>query len=357
MNDSPQEPRLDGSETLAGVFGKQFRFNWRVNIWVLTKTAVGPLLALIIVWFVFFLLDFARSDGGNFAKPRSFQNLAVNTAAVAVPALGMTIIIIAGGIDLSIGAAMALAATVGAFGLLKGCSTGEAMALAVATGIIAGAFNGVLISAMRIVPFIVTLGTMMIFQGLGRWLAGDTPIRPPRATFESIDNFRTPVPDPAWQLFAPSVWLMVVLAILVAALLRYTVFGRYVFALGSNEATVRLCGINVPLVRITVYALGGLFAGIAGIYQFTALGQGDPMGGVGKELRIIAAVVVGGGSLSGGRGSVLGTLSGAAIMAVIDHGSTLLGIGDMYQDLLIGAIIIAAVAVDQFRQRKMAAAA
>jgi ribose/xylose/arabinose/galactoside ABC-type transport system permease subunit len=130
-----------------------------------------------------------------------------------------------------------------------------------------------------------------------------------------------------------------------------------VFALGSNEATVRLCGINVSRTRIAVYALGGLFAGIAGIYQFTALGQGDPMGGVGKELRIIAAVVVGGGSLSGGRGSVLGTLSGAAIMAVIDHGCTMLGIDDMYQDILIGAIIIAAVALDQYRQRRAANAA
>jgi ribose transport system permease protein len=329
----------------------------RRGAWALLNTTLGPLFALMLVWIVFAALDFMRPDGGNFAKPRSFQNLAVNTAAVAVPALGMTVIIIAGGIDLSMGAAMALAATVAAYGLLNGCTTGEAIALALLTGVVAGTINGALISAMRIVPFIVTLGTMMIFQGAGRWLAGDTPIRPPRATFESIAQFRTPYPDPAWQLFSPGVWLMLLLAVIVSLVLRYTVFGRYVFALGSNEATVRLCGINVPLVRVAVYALGGLFAGIAGIYQFTALGQGNPMGGVGKELRIIAAVVVGGGSLSGGRGSVLGTLSGAAIMAVIDHGSTLLGIDDMYQDLLIGAIIIAAVALDQFRQRKMAAAA
>jgi ribose transport system permease protein len=328
----------------------------RDGAWALLNTTLGPLLALLVVWLVFAAFDFARPDGGNFVKPRSFQNLAVNTAAVAVPALGMTIIIIAGGIDLSMGAAMALAATVAAFGLLKGCDPVQAIALALGTGFIAGAINGILISAMRIVPFIVTLGTMMIFQGAGRWLAGDTPIRPARASFESIADFRSPYPDPAWQLFSPGVWLMLILAVAVSLLLRYTVFGRYVFALGSNEATVRLCGVNVPLTRIAVYAIGGLFAGIAGIYHFTALGQGNPMGGVGKELRIIAAVVVGGGSLSGGRGSVLGTLSGAAIMAVIDHGSTMLGIGDMYQDVLIGAIIIAAVALDQFRQRKMAAA-
>lgn len=318
--------------------------------WQLLNTTLGPFLALCIIWIAFAALDGFQS----FAELRSFQLIVVHTAAVAVPALGMTMIIIAGGIDLSVGATMALSATVGAWGFLNGCSPVASIALCLATGLACGVVNGSLISSLRVVPFIVTLGTMMVFQGTGRWIAGDTPIRPPLKSFQSLTSFQSPFPDPAWHLFSPGVWLMLLLALVVSLVLRYAIFGRYIFALGSNEATARLCGIHVPTVRISVYALGGLFAGIAGVYQFATLYQGNPMEGIGKELRIIAAVVVGGGSLNGGRGSVLGTLSGAAIMAVIDHGCSTLSVGDMYQDVLIGVIIVAAVAVDQYRQRRMA---
>lgn len=354
MNDDRREsPR--GSQGSEVVVAESLPRDGRgAGAWQLLNTTLGPLLALCIVWFVFAIFDWFQPYGGSFAQIRSFQLIVVHTAAVAVPAFGMTMIIIAGGIDLSVGAAMALSATVGAWGFLHGFSPAGAVCMCLATGLAAGIANGALISALRVVPFIVTLGTMMIFQGAGRWLAGDTPIRPPADSFAPLADFQSPFPDPAWHVFSPGVWVMMLLAFIVSMVLRYTVFGRYIFALGSNEATARLCGINVPLTRVTVYALGGLFAGIAGVYQFATLYQGNPMGGVGKELRIIAAVVVGGGSLSGGRGSVLGTLSGAAIMAVIDHGCTTLGIGDMYQDILIGAIIIAAVAVDQYRQRRMA---
>jgi ribose/xylose/arabinose/galactoside ABC-type transport system permease subunit len=162
-----------------------------------------------------------------------------------------------------------------------------------------------------------------------------------------------PVVD--WMRFPSGLWLGGVLALGVAALLRYTVFGRYVFALGSNEATARLCGINVPLVRIAVYTLGGLFVGIAGVYQFSRLSSGNPTSGAGLELNVIAAVVIGGGSLSGGRGSVLGTVAGAALMAVIKSGCTQLGVPNSLQDVIVGVIIIAAVTVDQLRQRRFAA--
>jgi ribose transport system permease protein len=133
------------------------------------------------------------------------------------------------------------------------------------------------------------------------------------------------------------------------------VFGRHVFAVGSNEATARLCGINVPLVRIAVYTLSGFFVGIAGLYQFSRLTVGDPTSGTGKELPIIAAVVIGGGSLNGGRGSVLGTLTGALIMQVISSGCTSLRLPNPIQEIIIGGIIIAAVTIDQLRQRRQAA--
>ena len=154
-----------------------------------------------------------------------------------------------------------------------------------------------------------------------------------------------------WFRFPSGIWLGLALALLVAGLLRYSVFARHVFALGSNEATARLCGIPVPAVRIAVYTLAGVFTGIAGIYQFSRLSSGNPTSGMGLELRVIAAVVIGGGSLNGGRGSVMGTLAGAALMSVINSGCTQLGIPNPLQDIILGVIIIAAVTIDQLRQR------
>src|SRR4029077_13039164 len=129
--------------------------------------------------------------------------------------------------------------------------------------------------------------------------------------------------------------------------------GRYVYALGSNEATARLCGINVWFNKISLYSLAGFFVGVAGMYQFSRLSSGNPTSGIGMELRIIAAVVIGGGSLSGGRGTVLGTLTGAAIMAVIASGCTQLGLNNPIQDIILGVIIIVAVTLDQLRQRQL----
>jgi ribose/xylose/arabinose/galactoside ABC-type transport system permease subunit len=158
------------------------------------------------------------------------------------------------------------------------------------------------------------------------------------------------------MLVASGVWVALALAAALALMLRFTVLGRHIFAIGSNEAAARLCGINVRRVKLTVYALAGLFAGIAGIYNFSELSQGDPTSGMGFELRVIAAVVIGGASLSGGRGSVLGALTGAALMATITSGCTQLGLPNPIQDIIVGLIIVAAVTVDQLRQRRLRAA-
>ena len=223
------------------------------------------------------------------------------------------------------------------------------------TGCLCGFINGGLISLLRLVPFIVTLGTMTAFQGVGRTISGETPVRAYGKVPDAIASLQKPYPDPEWMLVSPGVWIMLILAALVALALRYTVFGRHVFAIGSNESTARLCGINVVRTRILVYTLAGFFVGVAGLYQFTVLGgEGDPVSGLGLELKVIAAVVIGGGSLNGGRGSILGTLSGACIITVIQHGCVLIGVPDHFQDILIGLIIIAAVTIDQFRQRLQA---
>ncbi|HEX3598736.1 MAG TPA: ABC transporter permease, partial [Lacipirellulaceae bacterium] len=171
-----------------------------------------------------------------------------------------------------------------------------------------------------------------------------------------MDGLATPVPSPEWLLVAPGVWLMLLMAVATSLVLRYTVFGRYVFAIGSNELTARLCGLNVPALKISIYVTNGLFIGLAGVYQFAKLKVGNPTSGVGLELKVIAAVVIGGASLNGGRGTVLGTLSGAILMQTIASGCTQLGLRNPVQDIILGVIIVAAVIVDQFRQRRVEAA-
>jgi ribose transport system permease protein len=290
---------------------------------------------------------------GHFVEVQNARNILVQSAPVAAAALGMTVIIIAAGIDLSAGTAVALCSVVLAWFLNERYSPLVALAACLTVGCLCGLLNGALICALRVVPFIVTLGTMTIYLGLGKILSAETTIKPPRELVPTwLREACTPrEPDPAWLLMPTCGWAVLILAVLLAIVLKYTVFGRHVFAVGSNESTARLCGISVPRTKIAIYVLAGFFVGVAGAFKFARLSIGDPTSGGGMELRIIAAVVIGGGSLSGGRGSVLGTLAGAAIMQVISSGCTLLGVGNPAQDIIIGVIIAAAVALDHFRQR------
>lgn len=316
---------------------------------------LGPLLALLAVVLFFVAADALLNANGTFASGRNLRVVLVQTSTVAVAALGMTVIIIAGGIDLSVGTALALTATVLAWCLREDWSVSASLLACLAAGTLCGLINGVLISALRIVPFIVTLGTMTAFLGVAKLIADETTVRPTPSQVPAWLNDLVSTRQEALYLGVPlGVWLALALALILAAVLRYTVFGRYVFALGSNESTARLCGINVATVKIAVYALAGLFVGIAGLYQFARLSVGNPTSGLGLELRVIAAVVIGGGSLSGGQGTVLGTLTGAAIMAVISSGSNALGLSNPLQDIILGVIIVAAVSFDQIRHRRMA---
>jgi ribose/xylose/arabinose/galactoside ABC-type transport system permease subunit len=226
----------------------------------------------------------------------------------------------------------------------------------VLTGCIVGATNGAIISSLKVAPFIVTLGTMTICLGIAKLVADETTVRPPLASIPGwMNGLSTPAPNHAWLLVAPGVWLMLLMAIALSLVLRYTVFGRHVFAVGSNELTARLCGLNVPALKIAIYVTNGLFVGITGVYQFAKLAVGNPISGVGLELKVIAAVVIGGASLNGGRGTVLGTLAGAILMQTIASGCTQLGLRNPVQDIILGVIIVAAVTVDQFRQRRVEA--
>jgi ribose transport system permease protein len=313
-------------------------------------------IALVAIALCFSIADAMQPRGGHFLSVHNLRTILVQAAPVAVAALGMTVVIIAGGIDLSVGTALALSATVLAWCLLHDAGAALSIAACLLAGFAAGWLNGLLVSALRVAPFIVTLGTMTAYLGLAKMLANETTVRPGDKAPQWLASMVQPIPEPSWSVVAPGIWLLLALSVAVSLLLKYSVFGRHVFAIGSNELTARLCGINIFRTKIGVYTLAGLFVGIAGIYQFARLRSGNPTSGLGMELKIIAAVVIGGGSLNGGKGSVLGTLAGAAIMQTIASGCTQLNIKNPWQDIILGAIIVAAVTVDQLRQRRLSRA-
>jgi ribose transport system permease protein len=326
----------------------------------LLQPELGPLYALIGVSVFFAFADITFSDGYMFS-PQGISLTIVQASPIAIAALGMTIVIISGGIDLSAGTAMALCATVTASCFYLGLGLVETVVITLACGALGGLMNGALISGLKLVPFIATLGTMTAFQGFGKLLAqgvaGQAKVPTPEEKVPRVIAELLSTSQPYFG-FVPSlswgVWLGLGLAVLTAVFLRFTVTSRHIFAVGSNESTARLCGINVALTKIIVYVLAGMSFAAAGIFHFINVGkEGDPNEGLGIELRVIAAVVIGGGSLSGGRGSVLGTLCGVGIMAVIKSGSTHLEISDPIEDIAIGAIVISAVALDQWRQRRL----
>jgi ribose/xylose/arabinose/galactoside ABC-type transport system permease subunit len=323
-----------------------------VHVTAVVKSVISflvPFIGLLVVTLIFTAINLPN---GWFLTVFRMKLIANQTATVAMGALGMTVIIISGGIDLSVGSLLALCSVSLAAMLRAGVDPMLAVFLVLSIGMAAGAFNGVLITGLRLVPFIITLGSMLIFRGLAHLVADQKKIQAAEQTPAWLANLMTITPPGSWKFISTGAWMVVVLGLALAVVLRYSVFGRYVFALGSNEGTARLCGVNVPLMKIAVYAVGGFFMGIAGIFDFNYLGkQGDPTGGDAMELKIIAAVVIGGGSLSGGRGSVLGTIIGALTMTVLTTGCNVVGVSDPVEKIIIGAIIVAAVAIDRFLHR------
>jgi len=197
-------------------------------------------------------------------------------------------------------------------------------------------------------PFIVTLGMMGIARGTAKWLSGSQTVNSPPTWIDNV--MASTNPDRLLPL-PMGVWIAIVLAALTVILMRRTVFGRYIFAIGANEDAARLSGIRVPFQKTMIYTVAGLFVGASGLMQLSRLTQGDPTGAISLELDIIAAVVIGGASLSGGSGSVLGSMIGALIMAVLRNGSNQMGWPTYMQEIIIGVVIIFAVGVDQLRQK------
>jgi ribose transport system permease protein len=312
---------------------------------------LAPFLGLVLVTGAFWIYGLIAKPETTFLTSFRFALIAKQTAIVGMGALGMTAIIAAGGIDLSVGSLLALSSVALALGLESDLSPALAVIFAVSGAALCGALNGVLITSLRLVPFIVTLGTMLLFRGLAERLADQKKIQAASAP-EWIATLLDPPARGSSSFVCDGVWIVLILGVLLALVLNRTVFGRRVFAVGSSEATARLCGVPVARTKIQVYALGGFFLGLAGVFQFAELNkQGDPTAGSGLELEVIAAVVIGGGSLNGGRGSVLGSLLGALLMTMLRSGCVFAEVSDPMQKMWIGMIIIGAVAVDRWRER------
>lgn len=315
---------------------------------------VGPWAGFAAVLLLFTVLIGFKGNLATFWSTGNLRVLLHENTAVAVVALGMLLVLISGGIDLSVGGVVGLVTVVvmRVYVVLygQGLPIPAASCLAVAAGVLAGGLcglaNGLLVTRLKLPPFIATLGMLGIARGVAVWLAGRTLLTFPRGG------------TPVWAekvlavaSFAnPGFWSLVLLAGLTALFLHLTVPGRHVYAVGSNEATARLCGVNVIRTKIMVYTLSGLLTGWAGVILFAQGNSGNPMLGEYLELDVITAVVIGGASLNGGRGTVVGAMLGVAILGLIKNGVSLFTVPVEIQYILIGVLLLANVAFTRWRQ-------
>lgn len=300
------------------------------------------------------LLIFFSVASPNFLQTSNILAILQATSVNGVLAIAATLVIITGGIDLSVGTLMTFTAVAAGVVLTYwGLPLPLGILGAIGMGAVCGTISGTLVAKMKIPPFIATLGMMLILKGLSLVISGTKPIY-----FNDTPNFfqisqgsligavfpAVPVPNGVLILF--------VVALFIGWVLSRTVLGRYCFALGSNEEAVRLSGVNTDAWKIRIYALAGGICGIAGLLIASRLNSAQPALGLGYELDAIAAVVIGGTSLAGGRGSILGTIIGALIMSVLLNGLRILSVAQEWQTVVTGLIIIAAVYADMLRRRR-----
>jgi ribose transport system permease protein len=218
-------------------------------------------------------------------------------------------------------------------------------------GGLCGLINAFMITGLRIIPFIATLGMLSIARGLALAFSDNSAVRLSLDKTSSLAQLMKSPDSQQWWAFAPAVWVMFGLAIIAIIVLNFTVFGRRTYALGSNELASRLSGIAINRQKFMLYMLGGILTGVAGIFLFANIKSGQPTEAVGMELQVIAAVVIGGGSLMGGQGSILGTLIGAFMLTFLVNGCDMARYANWVQEIIIGAIIVLAVSLDYFRRR------
>lgn len=318
-----------------------------------TFSRFGAFFFLIILCVIFYVLE------PRFFSPLNIFNVLRQVSVYGLLAIGMTFVILTGGIDLSIGSLLALAGLVGAavykggFGLLSAGTAGQAegyglpaaFAAALAVGLIGGALQGFAVSKLRVPAFIVTLGGLSIFRGLALTMTSGQPIStfPDEYTFWG-KGMVGPVPVP--------VIIFAVFIVIAFVVLRYARYGRHIYAVGGNQEASRLSGLNVGWLVMSVYIITGFFAGLSGFLLSSRLNSAEVIAGVGYELTVIAGVVIGGTSLFGGEGSVLGTVIGVLLIGVLNNGLTMINVSPYIQQVIIGLIIVFAVYLDQLVKRR-----
>jgi ribose transport system permease protein len=304
----------------------------------------GVFLALVLITLFFSITApyFATSE--NFLK--IFVQISINTVLAA----GMTFVILVGGIDLSVGSVLALCTVVGARIMTEGhlalaMLIPVALIGCIATGALCGLINGLISTRWKVPSFIVTLGMLNMAHGAARVASDNSTITGLPQEFVDFGNLII-------GGFVPSIFLIAAMVILVGwFVLRFTVFGRMIFAVGTNDEAVRLSGHNPDFYKLAAFVISGLTAGIAAIVYLLRLNIGSPIAGIGYELNAIAAVIIGGTSLNGGKGSIIGTLAGACILQVLSTGLQLKGVGDNFKPIVIGLVIVLAVILDTYREK------
>jgi ribose transport system permease protein len=295
---------------------------------------MGPLAGLILIVLI---LSIINSD---FLTISNVFNVLRQVSINALIAFGMTFVILTGGIDLSVGSIIALSSAFAAGMMATGTNSWLAIGVGVVAGTLMGTINGVVIARGKVAPFIATLATMTIFRGLTLVYTAGKPITGLPDSFGLIGR------GYLFEIPMPVVWMLVAFGALYV-LLKFTSFGRHVFALGGNEEATRLSGINTNRVKVLVYSISGLLASISGIILTSRLNSAQPTAGTSYELDAIAAVVLGGTSLSGGKGWIVGTLIGAMIIGILDNGLNLMNVSSFYQQVVKGTVILVAVLLDR----------
>jgi ribose transport system permease protein len=309
--------------------------------------AAKGLRASGLVWVLIAMCVAAALISDAFLNPFNLINVARQVALFGIVSVGMTFVILTAGIDLSVGSIVAVAAVVSAMLLNDGVAVPLVIVAGLAIGLALGAVNGAGITLGRLPPFIMTLGMMVMGRGLAMTISDGHPIHFPDASanFAWLGQgylLRLPVP----------VWIFAAVASIAYVVLRYTAFGRNIYAVGSNPEAARLAGINVSLVVFSVYAISGVLSALTALIFISRLTVGEPVAGVGLELEAVAVTVIGGTSLFGGEGGVVGTVIGAAIFAVLANILNLAGVSPFTQQIVKGAIIVVAVLFETQRRRR-----
>lgn len=300
------------------------------------------LLCVLIPACEYFLLD----KNPVFLTSNNLAAIARQTAVITIVAMGMTMVMVAGGIDLSVGSIIGLAGVTGALSMRGGAPMIAGVLICIAVGAACGWLNGVGAARLGIPAFIVTLGAMGIYRGLALYISeGNAIVGLPQSFAQLAEK------ELAGLIPLPLL-IVIAIALLVHFALSHTRLGRYCYAMGSNIEAARYAGIRVSRYQILYYIILGALSGLAGAIESSRTVTGQPNGGEGYELNVIAAVVIGGGSLSGGQGTVIGTIVGSLIMGVLANGGNLLQISPFIQRIIIGAVIILAVTFDEYQRRR-----